>query len=1622
MEIIIICGAKRIKTHGIVDTASDRTCMNRKFVTKHGLEKAINVKRNTITGSNGKQFKTAGEVESSIEFNNGISMNSQICVIDELPVQVLLGVDCLARLGTLKLNAKEKTVMDQNGICLINKSNEEKEQEMVHSEDNGADFHISESVFEDSVMTADEIQAMKALMVEYRDIFCEKKKEAICENYLATIPLKEELGTYIYTPSTTLPLHYVERARKVIETWLEDGKIEPCQSSFNSRILCVPKPLKPGQTEPDLRVCIDYRRLNSFLPSDPVISRKLSDLMVETPPHKYRSSYDLPDAYLQIKIKPEDRHKTSFIFEGTQYQFVTLPFGLRVSGSSFIRVMMEVMEGLDPKEIRSYVDDILLTNKTFEEHLENTKKFFERCRIKKVKLSTSKAAIGQKKIKFLGIILQEEGFGVNTKKVQAICEIEAISSLKELRSFIGMCSFWRRWIPNLSARSINLTEALKKSGPFEYTEDMKREVEDLKKCLISPPILSYVDLSDTRGDFILYADANDQTAAWCLTQKQKQNGEWTEKAIAYGSNKFDAVQNRYAIHRKELLAIKIAVKQLRHLLLGIPFIIKTDSVTVMNYLQPKAQVPKELTDNAIIRMCIYISSFDFKLEKISSKDNMVADALTRLPKAELDTTDISTSDEEEMIFFQSQKKTKRKKKENIDMSNIMKMAHDKAGHPGVIKSLRNFRNLVEIADDEERVRRWIETCEFCQFNKSAQIKGVTSQITRRKRPQYPFQEVQVDITHVKLTSTLGMKYVIGIICERTSYAKFAAMKTKTAKEVAAKMKQYLASVGLCTAKIHTDDGKEFMGDFKVLVDDKGIVHTKATPYWKNKNCIIERAFRSFREILAALMADNGKSWLANLETANKIYNATPQIKTGLSPFQAAFGQIPREFSYLMDEVPPEEIKRRLDEKWKEHENDHIEPKVQFPEGTKVLVRRPPVSKNGYSAKYGERYQGPFVIVKTLNPSTYLVEDRNGRNFKANIRQLRKFRERYAENIKAEGMICFDNESDYVNSSEDDEKEEEDSQESNTESNQEANTQKKAIVTKVEGTENETIIEFADSDENPINQTESRTVQNIDSASERTLIEEEQEKAHDQIEQVEHVGKKNKQVAPDAEEVKEMTPREIQENEPIVTIDETSDELNISKAPDEEKMSEQANKNKSDGESLSKDQPNEEKGSEIDESTNNEAFAATEQAKIIEVIEKDSKKNKEQEQDDAIKKPEQEHETDEESVILKAETMTSDHHENGQKNLEATQSESILIDTTAEFEESKFNSAHMEHYGDHGSAEGTNAIQDETLDLSSFHVTNLGNPDMMSSQIHTPEKSKSVPSLGGSKGASSTPKLPRVPEIDLENEPVKQTLRQSRTIDDRPNKQTLKELRQHVVRNSRTRVEQVLHFIPFNPADDKRAEESKPVDRRRPRRHSLSMDRKGRSSSPVTNILARENGDIMIPIKNMKIRNLKDLAAAYDIEVKESIVDLMKNEIERKVWQKMPEHPHRKGTNTLLFNVFIMTAVPTVLEGFEEVELNVLARQMEIPTRSAAFALATQKNNKDWLKRGVFEFDYRYEPSTQKTDKIKKLNEIFLQEYPEIPTSETKKQRKVIIEPKLQTLEFYGRCERILKTFGKKSSK
>ena len=994
IKVVMEVAGKSEEFQATVDTGSTRSCIAKRVIDSWGNPARIEHSETKLIIANGEENDAVvGEITASAYFNNGTEViNHKFIVIQKLPVDILIGLDLIAEIGTLQIDAIERVAMDDREVILLNNEIEEIEDENARTR-----TEIPDSIFEGSILTDQEKDVLCELLIEYADIMASSKKEAVCSKYEATIPMMEGSKPFVRIKPYPIPIHYKERCMKEIQKWLDDGIIEPCQSPFNAPILCVEKKLKPGQKEPDLRVCVDYRGLNELVASDPFIPARLGDIFAETEPHRYRSAFDLPSAYLQIPVKKEDRHRTAFIVGNQQYQFTKMPFGLKNSGTSFERMMALVMKPLNCKTTKNYVDDVCITNKNFMEHVNDIRGFFDQIRKYGLKLSYEKMNLGQQSILFVGFELSEEGFRINSKKRDGINQISELKTKKDVRSFLGMVNFFRSFIPACSERTKHLSSSIQETGKFEYTSEMRREVEDIKAVMNTEPVLAYPDLSSDAEPFEVYTDASQDACAFTIIQNREG-----KRRIADGGAKFNKTQRNYCIFKKEFFAIKHGLKQKRHLLLGRRFKLYTDSQAVFDCLRPKVKENNEIREfpsPVIARWAMFILSFDFELIKIKSEENVIADCLSRLSlKEELEDKDMDVAllicECEEDIGNCGSEIGDRRFNGKIDMENLLRLCHDKSGHIGFDKTLKGLRNLIKVPGDRDIVKKWINTCQYCQTFRHSTVKGTHSQITDRPRAKRAMERVQVDLHLVGNTSRQGFKWIMGIIDEFSWFGKFYPLKSKCSKGTADRMMQFLQAEGAGVRELKTDFGKEFFGDFTTRLSDVGVIVERATPYHKNKNCQVERAFGIMKNILSAVMFESEKSsWVNCLTEANLLYNAIPHSTTGLSPYQIVFGHACREAEYLIQHFDQTEIDDMVALRWDEwSSSNHKEPDVKFEIGDQVLIKRQQASENGLAMKYGQKFIGPFELKDKLNASTFTIE-RNGTEIKVNVAQMRMYQER-----------------------------------------------------------------------------------------------------------------------------------------------------------------------------------------------------------------------------------------------------------------------------------------------------------------------------------------------------------------------------------------------------------------------------------------------------------------------------------------------------------------------------------------------------------------------------------------------------------------------------------------------------
>ena len=247
-------------------------------------------------------------------------------------------------------------------------------------------------------------------------------------------------------------------------------------------------------------------------------------------------------------MAPEDSDKTAFICPIGMYRYKTMPFGLCNAGATFQRLMDIVMTGLHLDICLAYLDDIIVYSKTPEEHLVRLEMVFQRLEQAGMKLKPSKCSFFCRSVSFLGHVVSEQGIETSPEKIQAVIEWPVPTSVTEVRSFIGLASYYRRFVKDFSRIAEPLNALMQKDRRFEWSQEAQDSFEELKAALTSPPILA---MPQDEGVFILDTDTSADAIGAVLSQEQ--NG--VERVIAYASRALDKRERNYCVTRKELLAV-----------------------------------------------------------------------------------------------------------------------------------------------------------------------------------------------------------------------------------------------------------------------------------------------------------------------------------------------------------------------------------------------------------------------------------------------------------------------------------------------------------------------------------------------------------------------------------------------------------------------------------------------------------------------------------------------------------------------------------------------------------------------------------------------------------------------------------------------------------------------------------------------------------------------------------------------------------------------------------------------------------------------------------------------------------------------------------------------------------
>ena len=333
------------------------------------------------------------------------------------------------------------------------------------------------------------------------------------------------------------------------------------------------------------------------------------------------STLDLRSGYWQVSVDPKDREKTAFVTPDGLWEFLRLPFGVSGGPATFQRAIEVVLSGLTFETCLCYFDDIIIPSCNLQQQCERLALVLTRFREHNLKVKASKCCFGADQVLFLGHIVSSAGVLTDPKKIAAVSDLAYPKNVEQVRTFLGLAGYYRRFIPNFASISAPLVALTKKASKFHWGTPEQSAFQILQQLLCSAPVLSYPKF-DQR--FILQTEASDLGLGAVLTQIDSLG---QEHVISYASRSLSNREKRYSATEKEALAVVFAIDHFRAYLLGRPFTLVTDHSALrwLHSVEPKGRIGRWVMD---------LQEYDFMVFHRPGSANWNADALSRLPLQE----------------------------------------------------------------------------------------------------------------------------------------------------------------------------------------------------------------------------------------------------------------------------------------------------------------------------------------------------------------------------------------------------------------------------------------------------------------------------------------------------------------------------------------------------------------------------------------------------------------------------------------------------------------------------------------------------------------------------------------------------------------------------------------------------------------------------------------------------------------------------------------------------------------------------------------------------------------------------------------------------------------------------
>lgn len=862
------------KIAATVDTGSSKSYINKSMVEKYKLQ-LKDIKPYYTETADGKKIMITEGCEFDFTLGKKLYFKEDFNILNNLPVSMILGNDFLFKYEA-KIDMKSgNLIINEAEINLAN-------EELVGYYDN------PEKILCDKIhVLKEELTDLKKIIVEY------KKNNDKLQLKVDPVEIRVKEDNFIVQCEPfRIPYKYIKGTFEEIGRLIKNDIIEESQS------LCCSPGFVIAKKNGSLRLVIDYRIMNENVLDEPKNIPKIFENLQLLCQNRYFSKLDLTNGFNQIKLAEKSKPLTAFMIFNKLYQYKRIPFGLKSGPKIFQKVIQGILHGIDGCFI--YIDDIIIYGKCIEEHNQNLFNVFKRLYETGVQLNFNKCEIKKERIIMLGYEVSYNSLGIIKKDLNEMIVNLRPKNKKELQRIIGYLNWFRRFVPKFSMKILPLTELLKKEKVI-WTEEEIQVVQNIFKEIKQSASLNYPNFKET---FYLSCDASNKGISGCLYQESG--------VLGYYSKRLTDTEERYTVTEKELYAILKSLDYFKDFIQGFHIVIYTDNKNITYHT-------KEISKR-IHRWRILMNECDFELKHISSKNNEVADLLSRIYFSNERTDQRYNSKIEQTLkilpikFFNYLKKRKidnninikelenngRIRLENPEIINeLVKYFHLKYGHAGISSTIKTLKYYFDFTKAQNYVQKYIKECKKCTRCK---YNYILLQNKRKLISSGLWKTISSDIvgpidaSRYNSSNTKSKFYILTITDIYSRFTQINIIYSISTKEVKKAFELWFFKFEM-PKNIITDNGRQYVStELKRLFKENNINHILIPSYTPSSNGISERINRTINEILRIYKKKKPKELIEIMhrrlnQTYNNSLKSIPYLVTEKKVLPEAIKQV-----------------------------------------------------------------------------------------------------------------------------------------------------------------------------------------------------------------------------------------------------------------------------------------------------------------------------------------------------------------------------------------------------------------------------------------------------------------------------------------------------------------------------------------------------------------------------------------------------------------------------------------------------------------------------------------------------------------------------------------------------------